>query len=147
MKTTGYLRILAFLAVGCLVIPAQTGCGRSDPNAGTLSNPQSLDPVEFRLTIDFGEQRESVTGAIETTEKMTVLDLLLAVAAENQLAVDYDGRSSSAFVNSIGGIVGGGDGNPWWIYSVNGQLAQESSGSRVLRPGDHVHWHMGKYPE
>ncbi len=141
---------LPLLITASFVVVVHSGCngdagdsGQTDAEVEQLSG--ELKP--FRLTINFGEQRESVTGTIQYTENLTSLDLLLAVAAQNRVKVDYDGQGETAFVKAIGGLVGGKDGNPWWIYSVNSELAGEGCGTLMLVEGDEVIWRMGKYPE
>lgn len=140
MKYVFYFSIIATLAFVCIGIFNSRKASDSD-NAETASR----EPVW--LTIEFGNRRETVSGSLESGGQITVFDLLQAVAAVNRIKVDYSGNGETVFIKAIDGVVGGEGDNPWWIYLVNDQLANEGCGTRRLESGDRVIWRLGKYPE
>ena len=140
--------LLPMACLGLAFVLTSSGCNNAteEPPAEAAER-SSADLNPFQLTIEFGDSRDSVVDSLTFTENLTALDLLLAIAAKRRIEVDYDGQGASAFVTAIDGVVGGQDGNEWWIYTINGELANVGSGALILQEGDQVLWKPGKYPE
>ena len=130
----------------CGWVASGAGCSSSESGVNSPPDSATLDTRPLRLTIEFGDRREPVTGSIEYTENLSVLNLLMAVTSEKRIKVDFRGSGSTAFVTAIDEIRGGEAGNEYWVFLVNDKLANEGSGTLVVNPGDHVLWRMGKYP-
>ncbi len=140
MKYVFYLSIIATLAFVCI--------GLVNSRQGIVAVGAAAEAKKpLQLTIEFGQRREPVSGSLEFSGHQTVFDLLQAVAAVNRVKVDYSGSGETVFIKAIDGVVGGEGDNPWWVYLVNNQLANEGCGTKRLESGDRVTWRLGKYPE
>jgi len=90
--------------------------------------------AELRVTRDFGSELLKADSVEKIREAQTVMRLL---RAGNDVETRYGGR----FVQSIGGIEGGGSGGSAdWFYYVNGLEADVGAAEYELSPGDVVQW-------
>ena len=114
-------------------------------------DPDSVGEVvqpkfELSLSVNYDQAGESNVEYETTTDQpMTALYLLLAAARTRDFKVDYRGTGETAFVEAIGGVSGGENGNDWWIFYVNNELAHQGAGIYQLKSGDQVEWRLGKY--
>jgi hypothetical protein len=140
MKLVFYFSIVATVAFVVIGIVNSRNSINED-----FSATKRLEPTQ--VTIEFSEGRPPVSGSLEHGDPMTAFDLLKAIAASKRLKVDYSGQGETLFVKSIDGIVGGENQKTWWVYLVNGTLAQQGSGTNLIQPGDQVTWRLGTYPQ
>ena len=120
---------LRALAVSCLLLAAGwlSGCGLG-------AGEERAGGAELRVTRDFGARLLKADKVAKVREDQTVMRLL---RAENTVKTRYGGR----FVQSIGGIEGGGEsGFADWFYYVNGLEADVGAAEYELSPGDVVQW-------
>lgn len=109
------------------------------------------------------EQNSSDTTAAENTQIENEPQPLGAetgdVAAETDTTVSYQGEEGKSalellkinvdavtkessfgeYVDSINGIVGGTDGK-YWLFYVNGEMAQIGAGEYITQTGDVIEW-------
>lgn len=107
--------------------------------------PVAEKPVEqvVRVKIQRGDGAEVLEGTVPWTEGLTVFDALSGVSPP--IAVESTGQGEALFVKSIAGQANLGSAGDNWIYRVNGQLGDCSSGIYELEAGDEVLWSFGKY--
>jgi hypothetical protein len=118
---------------------------------GRLSREQAADSVrpaathqrqveaapEVSITIDFGDERKSLSNTIPWWSGMTIRGLLSSASLGG---FGQKGRGESAFLTQIAGFENEGAGGRNWMYSVNGQRGDRSFEIYELQPGDHVLW-------
>src|SRR6478609_6291141 len=76
---------------------------------------------------------------VEWHRGMTVLDALKSASSRwCDIHFRHSDNGPSAFVTEINGQANETNGN--WMYSVNGELAQEGCGKRLWRARDSVSW-------
>lgn len=129
----------------CLIGLSLTACDRGPAASQTAeeSKQQSSTEVE-KVFLSINRERigkSNTSYDCQLEPEMTVLDLLLKSGVE----VVHTGNGESAFIKSIDRIVGGANGEDWWIYYVNGELANQGAGVVELKAGDRVEWRLGKY--
>ena len=78
----------------------------------------------------------------------TVLDLMqkAGTSCNPSIVFTYKESGQSAFLTSIDGVENNANGNGyWWIFYVNGKLAQVGFGAYVLNDSDSVVWDYKHY--
>lgn len=146
MKKAGYILgglALIFVAVSIWYARSSLLEGQ-DAARQTGSGVQAS--TDCHITVHFGDLKEDHLGQVPWTKGMTALDLLVAVAEEQDFPLTVTGSGETAFVGAIDSIVGGQDGNAWWIYTINGETAKVGAGALTLAPGDTIVWRLGQYP-
>ena len=79
-------------------------------------------------------------------EGITVFELLQEQADSHaELTMQFKGQGETAFVEAIFGIENELAGGRNWIYYVNDQRGDVSSGAKILQPDDRVLWKYQKY--
>ena len=93
------------------------------------------------LEIHFGNGARRSFDALPWRQGMTVADLM-RLARDFRPSIRYEqrGKDAEAFLESLEGVEGGGDGQRNWLYRVNGELGDKSFGVFELNPGDEVTW-------
>lgn len=146
MKKAGYiLGGLALVFVAISIWYARSGLLEGQDAARQAGNGAQT-PKECHITVHFGDLKEDHLGQLPWTTGMTALDLLVAIAEEQNFPLTVTGSGETAFVSAIDSIVGGQDGNAWWIYTINGETANVGAGAMQLEPGDSIVWRLGQYP-
>ena len=116
-------------AAGCLLSLAGvlSGCGLGP-------GEEREGGAELRVTRDFGNRLLKADKVARVRDDQTVMRLL---RAENDVKTRYGGR----FVQSIGGIDGGGAGGfADWFFYVNGLESDVGAAEYEVTPGDVVQW-------
>jgi hypothetical protein len=152
---------IALIGVTLGVVGVFLGCEQSvTPTPKTIANPPNIsnEPTAVdlapsapnqlvekvvRVKIQRGQGAEVLEGAVPWTEGLTVFDALSGVSPP--IAVESTGQGESLFVQSIAGQANLGSAGDNWIYRVNGQLGDRSSGIYELEAGDQIEWSFGKY--
>jgi hypothetical protein len=116
--------------------------GGGQPVANTPSTDQAAEQV-VRVRIRRGPGSDTIEGTVQWTQGLTVFDALSGVSPP--IAVESTGQGESLFVQSIAGQANLGSAGDNWIYRVNGQLGDRSSGIYELEAGDQIEWSFGKY--
>jgi hypothetical protein len=136
----------AVVAVGGWML-LLAGCNSPEGTPPADATPTSGEAaLGHRLTVDFGSaNRPPIIWSAAASRSGSVLDLLLEAAREEDFTVHYQGAGASAFVKAIDGVEGGSNGSDWWIFYVNGELADRGAGVFPLQAGDKVEWRLGRY--
>jgi hypothetical protein len=95
------------------------------------------------LTIDDGETLENFETNFE--EGMTVFDLLKKKSEEINMGLETQDYDSGIFIQTIGNKKNGDD-KMYWLYYVNGEMAQVAADKQILNPGDKVEFKFEKSP-
>jgi len=120
------------LALAALIVSA--GCSPSEGEAG-----DEQPPVAHTLSIEAADERREFQ--IEVARRSSVLDLLKAAEEQGKLEFEFVGSGGSAFVTAIDGLANArDDATRYWVFYVNGQMAQRGCGVVRLEPGDRVRW-------
>jgi hypothetical protein len=103
--------------------------------------PAAVDGKTVALRIDFADGNEREFDAIGWFPEMTVEDVL-AAASRLPDGIHYQVRGSGAMtmLDSIEGVENASRDGRYWLYRVNGELADRSMAVYALEPGDRVLW-------
>ncbi|OGZ00199.1 MAG: hypothetical protein A3B13_01710 [Candidatus Liptonbacteria bacterium RIFCSPLOWO2_01_FULL_45_15] len=85
----------------------------------------------------------SVSGCATPNNATSTTNGFCAFSAAG-ITVDATWFSFGAMVNSIGGVAG--DSNNFWLWFLNGDIAQTGIDSYQLLSGDHILWTIGREP-
>ena len=135
-----------WLVCFCLFMGVQIGCNsESGSQAGqAVAVPASLGKVT--VTISFHSDRDDIEATVPCFDNSTAFSVLEQAAKENEFKVDSAGKGETRFVKAIAGVVNLRSEGDNWIYKVNDQLGDKSSGLYPVKPDDRIEWSFGKYP-
>lgn len=113
--------------------------GEAQPPSGTASPSSSQkETIKVELVLDHGTIK---TYFMEVPKGTSVYDLLKEASTEHNfsLEVSYD-PAYGAFIEEIDGIRNNSKEGKYWLYYLNGRLANMGASSQKLSPGDKVLW-------
>ena len=109
----------------------------------STSNPVEDKKPTVTITIIGPEDTDSIldTTEVEIKDEDTVFDLLKQVLKDNNIQMEYKGKKSNIYVQGIHNIYELDKGpESGWIFRVNGEVGQISSGAYKLKDGDNIEW-------
>src|SRR3990170_1989593 len=105
------------------------------------ASPQK-ETIEVKLLIEHGTKK---TYSIEVPAGSTVYDLLKEVSSKHNFSLDASNDSSyGAFIEEIDGVRNDPQAAKYWLYYLNGKLANLGASSQRLSAGDKVLWKYEK---
>lgn len=109
--------------------------------AVAIARAPEPSPPSVRLVIDFGDGTQKVFKSLAWSQGMTVLDAMsLAKPGPRGIAFEFTGSGDRAFLKSIDGQANDAAKKIYWLYWVNGALADQSFGVKTLEASDAVQW-------
>ena len=97
-----------------------------------------------RVAIITGETTQNHTTEVPASS--TVLDAMQNLQTSGALTFGMQGAGTEAMIDAINGTRNGEDG-PYWIYAVNGKLADRGVGLLSANGGDQIRWCYLSYEE
>lgn len=82
---------------------------------------------------------------ISVPENSTVYDLMNALKQRGD--IDFQGKNSAGlgfFVEEINGVKNSASNNTYWIYYINGKVAEVGISNYILKPNDVINWKYEK---
>ena len=105
------------------------------------ASPQK-ETIEVELLIEYGTKK---TYSMEVPAGSTVYDLLKEASSKHNFSLDASNDSSyGAFIEEIGGVRNDPKAGKYWLYYLNGKLANLGASSQKLSAGDKVLWKYEK---
>jgi uncharacterized protein DUF4430 len=100
------------------------------------------------LVIDYGNGARRQFDALPWHQGMTVADLMQEARDFHPgITFRQRGAGKMAFLTSLDSIAGQTAGEAHqWQYQLNGKPGQQSFGSQIMSPGDHLLWIYGSSP-
>ncbi len=132
------LALVLLLSSFCLI-----SCTKTEPLA-TVSEPlQEILGAEDQITVElnYGDQKETGLYPAEYTSGLTAFDALTQVAEDAGFAVVASDSEYGKYIQAINDVKE--DGKNFWLFSVNGEMAQQSADTTILNPGDSVTFNFG----
>lgn len=133
-----FLVILAFLLAGtlfCFIFyKADQKEGLREKNVA----PAGLMKVKLIINSGASNVYES-----SINEGSTVFDLLKKIDSEKKLNLKYQESSMGVFVEEIQGVKNNAGKNEYWLYKVNGKVANMGASLYKLKDNDEVEWFFG----
>jgi hypothetical protein len=143
------LLLVALLAMVVALLAKPSDTVEPAVGSSTIAYKETPPPngPTVSLEVDFGNGVNREFTGIAWTEGMTVGKLMEA-AANMTPPLDHKVRGSGkmTFLTSLDGVANGEGAGRYWLYEVNGQLAEVSFAVKPLAPGDRVLW-IFKQPE
>jgi len=107
---------------------ALVGCGGESGDTGETSKAQAESVID----------RDSLVLEMAGMDSLTVLAVLetshTAIVRSTQMGAFVDGIDSVLNSNSH-----------FWVYSVNGEMANEACNRRMTQAGDVIRWHYRRF--
>ena len=98
--------------------------------------------VNYKLLIDTGSEKYEFSGTEK--EGTTVFDALKKASSDNNFSFVYQESSLGAFVEEIHRVKNDMGTNKYWMFKVNGQLANEGASSLKVNNNDVIEWYYGE---
>ncbi len=139
-------RLFGPIAIALMACAMSFGTSRAQETPAPAK--PSTDKATVELAVRFADGRTREFEAVAYRKDMSVADLMNAVKANkaNDFRFEHKGAGETAFLLSIDGVENrSGQSKDFWIYRVNEKLGDRSFGAYILKPGDKVLWHFGKY--
>ena len=137
------LLLVGLLAMGVAMLARPTDSGQSEERAIVDAYVETPPPngQTVSLGVDFGNGVKREFTGVAWAEGMTVGKLMEA-AARMTPPLEYKVRGSGkmTFLTSLDGVANGEGAGRYWLYEVNGLLADVSFAVKPLAPGDRVLW-------
>ncbi len=123
---------LIVLLAGCSPTETQTSA-----DGNTVGN--------CNLVIRFNGKSEDREFQVPCPLSSTVLTVMRSVPTGSLEFEMIGATDATAFIVSIGGVENEKNLGDNWVYRVNGNLGDKSSGLFPVQPGDSIVWSFGKY--
>lgn len=109
-----------------------TACGQTKTADSSTSSSASQPTVELVVTKPEGSKSETVTFE----EGDSVLEILDAA---------YDIEETNGFITAIDGLKQDESKNIYWMYKVNGEMADKGAGELEPKAGDKIEFYQEKF--
>jgi hypothetical protein len=141
MKQNIYLCFLLvmFVAVSIVFVRAG-GCQSSSDSGSAIQGDANAATVSFLLTIDFGDDKKSLSWPMNCPPETTVLEVMQRAQQAGILELASSGGGEMAFLSAIDGIKSEGGSGKNWVFYVNGELAKRGCGTVVVQSFDEIDW-------
>ena len=107
-----------------LILVTLIGCGKSDQDTAK-TNPAAT-------------ANDSIVLEMPGMDSLSVLEILKAVHE-----VQHSSSAMGTFVQGIDSVRN--IGTHFWVYSINGVMANESCDKRLTKTGDIIRWHFRRF--
>lgn len=98
-----------------------------------INDSNSAEPEEIQVTVTIKVDDEVLVDKepLDTATDISLLELMKK---------NYTLKEDKAFVTEIEGHSQNQKENRWWLYTVNGEMAEVGAAELYLENGDHVEW-------
>lgn len=140
MKKWLLLLSASFILTACGEQTTETSTDTtSQETSSVIEDASTEDAVTVEVTISVTEDGE----LIENGEQVVEVEegaLLLDVMKEN-----FEIEETDTFINAINGVEQDANANKWWLFDVNGEMAQKGAAETELKAGDLIEWKLEAY--
>ena len=140
MKKWLLLLSASFILTACGEQTTETSTDTtSQETSSVIEDASTEDVVTVEVTISVTEDGE----LIENGEQVVEVEegaLLLDVMKEN-----FEIEETDTFINAINGVEQDATANKWWLFDVNGEMAQKGAAETELNAGDLIEWKLEAY--
>ena len=137
MKKWLLLLSASFILTACGEQTTETSTDTtSQETSSVIEDASTEDAVTVEVTISVTEDGE----LIENGEQVVEVEegaLLLDVMKEN-----FEIEETDTFINAINGVEQDATANKWWLFDVNGEMAQKGAAETELKAGDLIEWKL-----
>ena len=141
LKKYRYL-LLGFLLLLVLGFGAYYFSYRNIGKSNSQSAVVEEKNISYKLSINTGVKKLDFEGTVK--DGATVFDILKKVSADNNFSFVYKESDLGAFIEEIYGIKNDVGANKYWMYKVNGQLANVGASGYKINNGDVIEWYYGQ---
>lgn len=129
----------------CCLLSLAVAAGGCERSRTAALEPRQIGTVD--LSIEFGDAGPGpIRVAIPCSERSTVFSTLQRADRQGDLYFGASGQGERAFVHSINGIANDSSEGRYWVFQVNGTLAERGCGVVEVDPGDVIQWRYGGSP-
>ncbi len=152
MKKIFFSFLLVFClleGVGCALNKTpSTSPAEKDLNSISQNTPAPQDKSskteEVALSFNFGND-EVKNFTLQINGEESVYDLLTKLANQNQIKLETQESSLGILIQAIDGVKNGQD-NKYWIYYINGQMANVGVKDQKVSPHDQIEFKFESNP-
>jgi len=121
------------------------GCGKKvvvEKEEERVIGEVEEEKEKVTLVLDFGEEKVSSFRGIEVEKGATVFDLLTQVTGDEEIELGMKKFDFGYQVIKIGEKENGD--SLFWVYSVNGEMAEVAADQQEVFDGDIIRWEYQK---
>lgn len=122
--------------------PKTNPSNKKDSNDYQTTNKNVTKLITVKLNINTGQDKLSYNVSVK--ENSTVYDVLKTSSKEHNFSLKVTEYSYGIFVEEIAGVANNPDESTYWLYYINGKLANVGSSSQKVKKGDDVLWNYEK---
>ncbi len=97
--------------------------------------------IKAKLIINNGKSQLTYDEVLPVSS--TVFDLLKQSSRTNNFSLKYQPSQMGVFVEAIAGVKNDNATNKYWLYKVNGKLANVGASGYVMQNNDVIEWYYG----
>lgn len=140
MKKWLLLLSASFILTACGEQTTETSTDTtSQETSSVIEDASTEDAVTVEVTISVTEDGELIENGKQVVE-VEEGALLLDVMKEN-----FEIEETDTFINAINGVEQDANANKWWLFDVNGEMAQKGAAETELKAGDLIEWKLEAY--
>lgn len=121
-----------------------SGCGNSEKvtenetpeSTSQDSSTEDIVTVDFEFEIDdqiYNIDEDRLEETVELQPETTLLEAM---------EIQYEIIDNEGFITSIAGYEQDKEANAYWLYEINGEMAQIGAAEYVLEDGDEITWNL-----
>lgn len=121
-----------------------SGCGNSEKvtenetpeSTSQDSSTEDIVTVDFEFEIDdqiYNIDEDRLEETVELQPETTLLEAM---------EIQYEIIDNEGFITSIAGYEQDKEANAYWLYEINGEMAQIGVAEYVLEDGDEITWNL-----
>jgi len=141
------MKKIIFLLSLTLIIVLGSGCNfwKNTSSQNQETEKAAENPIaQAFFNFDFGDgAAKSFVLPLDNGE--TVYDFLKTLADQNQIQLEAQESSLGILIQAINGFTNGQD-NKYWIYYINGQMAQEGVSTQKVKVDDKIEFKFETNP-
>jgi hypothetical protein len=142
LKSKTGLFLLAIIVIGVGITAIYFSVAKTPTQRAIKLTPQSIIPgIKVKLLVN--DSKTQTTYDKDLPVGSTAFDLLEQSSQTNNFSLSYQQSQMGVFVDEIAGVKNDNSANKFWLYKVNGKLANVGASSYKIKDGDVVEWYYG----
>jgi hypothetical protein len=140
-KTNLLLLAILVVFIGTAIIYFSYVAIVSIQQKNVLSAQPANGEIKVKLIINDGKSQKTYDKNLPAGS--TVLDLLEQSSQTKKFSLSYRQSQLGVFIEEIAGVKNDNRANKFWLYKVNGKLANVGASSYLMKNNDAIEWYYG----
>lgn len=101
-----------------------------------ISTDDQENAIEVTISVEVPDEDYSESASYSVEEGALLLDVMKE---------HFDVEDDNNFITSINGYQQDADANMWWLFDLNGEMAEVGAHELELEDGDQVEWNLSAF--